>query len=1402
MASTDLDLAVQGAQRPPWLLLVRRTQDGPSHGAGCYLGDGLAVTCAHVAVPATGPDVASTAPDGATIWLSFEYLQERTVLPAAIVAWSATADIAIVEIAGEVPAGAAAPPLISATGGVVGDDVTVLGYPDEHEDEAVPVEAHIDGVSGSGRISLVAGSQGLEFESGFSGAPVWDHQAQGVVGMVGWREGPRREGIPETRKGYAISAETIVRLWPSLAARLVDPLAARRKAVLGECTVLSVGDDGGLPLVSQLDIYEFGVGVAPSSYPSGEDHYVARYEIDAALELGLAETAFVIAAGPSLSGKSRALIELLRRARSASGVVVPTRSPDALRRIADVLPDARDIVVWLDDLDEFLDVRALDGTLLHRLVRERGWTIAATTTRTLSGGGSAGGTGREFDRLWRSLERGNSIVTVPSRATADELRRAAELYPREEFDEARGIGAQLASATVLEERFLDGLQRRLPGWAVVQAAIDWRRMGMTRPVSQQQLRILFGLVLAEAGSQTEDAFADGLDWAIAATDGKPPLLTAGAGGYRAFSGLVDRASDQASPTARPVPDAAWPCLLTGEMALDGEDLVVLTLAAAAAGRESVAMDAASQARSLVPDGPLHAWATLFLGWLSDTGGEVEQGYELMLAAAASGIPEVAGWARLEAGVLGLRLGLVEEGQRHLRMAATDDDTSVAALATANLGIILLEEGAVEEARGLLESVLTDLNDAEAVSVASRGYVELHSPSGPVGALEKGDGSQVPSVPRRPDIEEMREVLHAQGGMRARLLASLSLGGLDVSRGRNPDRARTLLERALTSDDCVIRMQAHVSLGQLLVGLGERAAGKAHFQEVQEAGSARLAAEAAIELAKLAYADGDTAVAIDALQAVRDGGDADMAPAAAHVLGDMLCAEGKAEAGREAYLWTIESGHPTWSGAARIRLGISLCRGTLSERTRGLEMLGELATSGGRPHAAWAATALAELLAAMDDRSAAVTAFELAVDSGHPYWSQLARIELAYMIGTDDRERTESLLTTAEGADDAELSMRAHVMHMALLADLGGDVKGEIERHEQATRDLATSPLLTFPVTYWYLVTAVQRQDLDEAAAHAMTLQQALEATLPGLAPLPAPPSSGQAATGIAEPVAVYLAVADNLYAAELWQESSGMLDVLDQYCADVLSPVSIAALRARQGRAQFTQSTAAAAEDTLRDGLARSIRLGPPAASSEAMARYYLASLLTVTGRLDEARHTALPLLDNPELIDKVGVASVGRTAHLLARIAVAVGRRQQPELRRREFRTATRLFREALREAQLTGDGELAQLISLDISDLRELDTPVAGAVEDVAELPAADDQPPAAAVPASAATVLPVLPALPARLLCLLGIAAGAEGELAEAEYWFERAERWLPAGPDAAQEASAIEQDLSQARAALLM
>ena len=87
----------------------------------------------------------------------------------------------------------------------------------------------------------------------------------------------------------------------------------------------------------------------------------------------------------------------------------------------------------------------------------------------------------------RILEHATEIQ-LPARLSAAERAEAERLYPEVDLD--RGIGEALAAAPALEERYRLGRVAAPVGWAMVEAAVDWRRTGMTRPVTDWELRLL------------------------------------------------------------------------------------------------------------------------------------------------------------------------------------------------------------------------------------------------------------------------------------------------------------------------------------------------------------------------------------------------------------------------------------------------------------------------------------------------------------------------------------------------------------------------------------------------------------------------------------------------------------------------------------------------------------------------------------------------------------------------------------------------------------------------------------------------------------------------------------------------------------------------------------------------
>ncbi|MEJ2853423.1 MULTISPECIES: nSTAND1 domain-containing NTPase [unclassified Saccharothrix] len=151
--------------------LVRVRHGGGVVGAGFLVAADLVVTCAHV-IP--DPDLPVT--------LDFPLLPGRPEVVGEVVRWVGVAedgggDVAVVRVVA--PGGAAAVP-VAADGDVWGHRLRVLGFPEGYDDGRW-LTGTLLGRQGTGW--LQAEVDGV-VRRGFSGAPVWDDDAGGVVGML------------------------------------------------------------------------------------------------------------------------------------------------------------------------------------------------------------------------------------------------------------------------------------------------------------------------------------------------------------------------------------------------------------------------------------------------------------------------------------------------------------------------------------------------------------------------------------------------------------------------------------------------------------------------------------------------------------------------------------------------------------------------------------------------------------------------------------------------------------------------------------------------------------------------------------------------------------------------------------------------------------------------------------------------------------------------------------------------------------------------------------------------------------------------------------------------------------------------------------------------------------------
>lgn len=188
--------------------LVRVYRGSRVIGAGFYLGSGYLLTCAHVVIQGLGLNsktdaTEATAVAGQSIEVDFPFVAKGQRYSAEVVLdlWrSQGQDIAGLQLLAGVPDGVKPTTLVLSIDYYRDHDYCVLGFP----------EGHANGLEAKGKLlgELAQGwvqmedehTTGVAIEPGFSGAPVWDKQLGGVVGMTVARDRDR----PEAKLGFMI----------------------------------------------------------------------------------------------------------------------------------------------------------------------------------------------------------------------------------------------------------------------------------------------------------------------------------------------------------------------------------------------------------------------------------------------------------------------------------------------------------------------------------------------------------------------------------------------------------------------------------------------------------------------------------------------------------------------------------------------------------------------------------------------------------------------------------------------------------------------------------------------------------------------------------------------------------------------------------------------------------------------------------------------------------------------------------------------------------------------------------------------------------------------------------------------------------------------------------------------
>jgi tetratricopeptide (TPR) repeat protein len=297
----------------------------------------------------------------------------------------------------------------------------------------------------------------------------------------------------------------------------------------------------------------------------------------------------IVLSGPSKAGKSRTVLEALRVVADAPGGALaqavlfqPEQHAAAFATLAAGLPPPelkRDgpCVVWLDDMELF--VKAGDGLNARTLpVAFERWKRSVLIVATEGGKGRRAAPSGEYADPLADLLRAYPPLELQawlSEAEKQDLEASAAYSPdAAERIAGEGVGEFMIVASAIRERLRDEIDCP-DGLAVARAAIDWRRLGLLRPIPDAVLRELYRPYLH--GPDLPGRFEEGIKWATTPLYSQVALLLGG-DPYEPYDYAVRYERER----GRTVPSATWGQLI--ERHATDVELSSLGIAAVNAGQ--------------------------------------------------------------------------------------------------------------------------------------------------------------------------------------------------------------------------------------------------------------------------------------------------------------------------------------------------------------------------------------------------------------------------------------------------------------------------------------------------------------------------------------------------------------------------------------------------------------------------------------------------------------------------------------------------------------------------------------------------------------------------------------------------------------------------------------------------
>ncbi len=637
--------------------------------------------------------------------------------------------------------------------------------------------------------------------------------------------------------GWPLWARAVLAVLAAAAALIIPELRAwfvqaAAQAQLVKQRVRVSGGRGRLLRVRDVGLNELGVHAARVQVP-----YIKRDQQDK-LEEAVGPGQAVLVEGHSMSGKTRLAAQVVK-CKFPDALLLFAKSGKALRELLDGGQVPAGAVIWLNDLEQFLGADGVDKGLLDQLTNGRTIVVATIRIEVKKGYRPRA---EQWPPEWDVIKVFGEPITLERRNTPHELDliRATVNAPGVlAAIERYGLAEYLGGGPEALDKFKDGESENPVGHALVRAAIDWRRIGLTRPVSKDVLVRALPTYLADPLDvpRTTQAIDEGLAWATekinktvallgqVVTDTNGPV-------FEAFDYLVD----ELTRTGPPVPDPMW------ELALEQAQSAELVIVGLAADRVGKQVTAETAWRRAIDSG--QADVAVLLGWWLEKHGDLEGAKAAFQQAIDSGHADAAPSAAYNLGNLLKEQGDVEGAKAAYQRAIDSGHPDVAPRAVYNLGDLLEEQGDVEGAKAAYQRAI-DSGHPGVVPAAESSLralefaqlVRMHQE-------EQGDLEEA----LREDKAFFQQAI-TSGQPHLASLAAVGLGLVLQAEG-DLERAKALYQQAIASGDAEAAPRAAVNLGWLLEEQGDLEGAKAAYQQAIASGDAEVAPEAARNLEQL------------------------------------------------------------------------------------------------------------------------------------------------------------------------------------------------------------------------------------------------------------------------------------------------------------------------------------------------------------------------------------------------------------------------------------------------------------------------------------------------------------------------------------------------------------------------